>query len=82
MAFAGRWMLGLMAGESRDRNPIYSLLQVVTEPVIKGVRLLAPGAIRDRYLPIAAFSLVAAVWLIATIFKISLCLRIGVQQCL
>jgi len=82
MALAGQLALGLLAGTKRDTNLFYQLLQVITSPVIRGVRLLAPRLLLDRHIPIAAFSLMAMVWLAATVSKISLCMRIGVQQCL
>lgn len=82
MALAGQLVLGLLAGTKRDTNLFYQLLQVITNPVIRGVRLLAPRLLLDRHIPIAAFGLLAMVWLAATVSKITLCMRIGVQQCL
>ena len=82
MALAGQMLLGLLAGAKRDSNLFYQLLQVITNPVVKGVRVLTPRVVLDRHIPIAALGLVAIVWLVATIGKISLCVRIGVQQCL
>lgn len=82
MALAGQFLLGLLAGAKRDRNLFYQLLQIVTNPVIKGVRVLTPRVVLDRHVPIAAFALMAIVWLVATICKIKLCMRIGVEQCL
>ena len=82
MALAGQILLGLLAGAKRDSNLFYQVLQVITNPVVKGVRVLTPRVVLDRHIPIAALGLVAIVWLVATIGKISLCVRIGVQQCL
>lgn len=82
MALAGQLLLGLLAGAQRDSNLFYQLLQVITNPVVKGVRLLTPRVVLDRHIPLAAFGLIAIVWLLATIGKIDLCVRIGVQQCL
>lgn len=82
MALAGQFLLGLLAGAKRDSNLFYQLLQVITNPVIKGVRLLTPRLVLDRHIPIAAFGLMAVVWLVATLGKISLCMRVGIQQCL
>ena len=82
MALAGQMLLGLLAGAKRDSNLFYQVLQVITNPVVKGVRVLTPRVVLDRHIPIAALGLVAIVWLVATIGKISLCVRIGVQQCL
>ena len=45
------------------------------------MRAIAPRAVIDRHLPLAAFVLLATVWLVATVVKINLCLQIGVEQC-
>lgn len=82
MALAGQMLLGLLAGAKRDSNLFYQLLQVIASPFVKGVRLLTPRIVLDRHIPIAAFGLMAIVWLAATIGKVNFCLHIGVQQCL
>ena len=38
MALAGQFVLGLLAGAKRDSNFFYRVLQVITSPVLKGVR--------------------------------------------
>ena len=38
LAFAGQWLLGLLAGKKREQNLFYKLLQVVTGPFVKGAR--------------------------------------------
>ena len=82
MALAGQGLLALLAGNKRDSNLFYQLLQIITNPIVKGVRWLTPRFVLDRHIPVAAFGLMTAVWLMATIGKINLCMRIGVQQCL
>ena len=81
MALAGQFVLGLLAGAKRDRNFFYRVLQVVTGPVLKGVRWIAPRVVLDRQCPLAAFVLLASIWLVATLVKIDICLRVGVEQC-
>lgn len=81
MALAGQFVLGLLAGAKRDRNFFYRLLQVLTNPVLKGVRTIAPRVVLDRHLPLAAFVLLASVWLVVTLVKVDLCLRVGLEQC-
>ena len=81
MALAGQFVLGLLAGKRRDGNFFYRILQVVTDPVVKGVRYIAPRAVLDRHLPLAAFVLLASLWLVATMVKIDICLRVGIEQC-
>ncbi len=81
MALAGQFVLGLLAGAKRDSNFFYRVLQVVTGPVLKGMRLLTPRVVLDRHMPIAAFVLLASIWLVATMVKIDICLRVGIEQC-
>lgn len=81
MALLGQGLLALLAGEKRQSNFFYRLLQVLTNPFVKGMRLIAPKAVLDRHIPIAAFVLMLMVWFIATITKVNLCLQIGVEHC-
>jgi len=48
---------------------------------VKGMRLITPRAVIDRHIPLAAFVLLAMVWVMATLMKINVCLEIGVEQC-
>jgi hypothetical protein len=81
MAFVGQWVLGLLAGQKRDSNLFYQLLAVLTKPFVKGVRLITPRVVLDRHIPLAAFTLLAMVWVVVTIVRIQMCLEIGVQLC-
>ncbi len=81
MAFAGHWLLGLLAGARRDTNFFYRLLGTLTQPFVRGARLLAPRVVLDRHLPLVAVLLLTFAWLVATITKINLCLQIGVELC-
>lgn len=81
MALAGQFVLGLLAGAKREGNFFYRTLQVVTSPVLKGVRWIAPRVVLDRHIPLAAGVLLASAWLVATVVKVDLCLRVGIEQC-
>ena len=81
MALAGQFLLGLLAGQRRDSNFFYRILQVVTGPVVRGVRWITPRAVLDRHLPLASFVLLASLWLVVTMVKIDVCLRVGIAQC-
>jgi hypothetical protein len=81
MALAGQFLLGVLAGQKRESNFFYKLLQVLTGPFVKGVRLITPRVVIDRHIPLAAFVLLSMVWVISTIVKVNLCLQIGVEQC-
>jgi hypothetical protein len=81
MALAGQFLLGLLAGARRDTNLFYQLLQVLTNPFVKGTRLITPRVVLDRHVPLVAFLLLAIVWLTATVLKINICLQAGVETC-
>lgn len=81
LAFLGQWLLGLLAGSKRESNLMYQLLQILTRPFMRGVRLLTPAIVIDRHIPLATFLLLAVLWMVATFVKINLCLQIGVSAC-
>ena len=81
LAFAGQWLLGLLAGRRRDTNFFYRLLQTLTSPFVRGARWITPRIVLDRHLPLVAVLLLAFTWLVATVSKINLCLQTGVNLC-
>ena len=81
LAFAGQWLLGLLAGRRRDTNFFYRLLQTLTSPFVRGARWITPRIVLDRHLPLVAFLLLTFTWLVATVTKINLCLQSGVNLC-
>lgn len=81
LALAGQFLLGLLAGNKRESNFFYKLLQVLTGPFVKGMRAITPRVVIDRHIPLAAFVLLSTVWVVSTLLKINICLQIGVEQC-
>jgi len=81
MALAGQFVLGLLAGAKRDGNIFYRTLQIITGPVLKGVRWMAPRVVLDRHIPLAALVLLATAWMVATVVKVDICLRVGLELC-
>lgn len=81
LALAGQFLLGVLAGQKRESNFFYKLLQVLTGPFVKGMRLITPKIVIDRHIPLAVFVLLSTVWVFSTIVKINLCLQIGIEQC-
>jgi hypothetical protein len=81
MAFVGQWLLGLLAGTKRESNFFYRVFSVVTQPLVRGMRFIAPRQVIDRHLPLAAFLLLSMLWLVATIVRIDMCLKIGIEAC-
>ncbi|MCM2251971.1 MAG: hypothetical protein NDJ19_06400 [Ramlibacter sp.] len=81
LALAGQGVLALLAGAKRDQNLFYQLLQILTRPFVTAARFITPKAVLDRHVPIVAFLLLFFAWLVATMTKISICVRIGVEKC-
>lgn len=81
MALVGQWVLGLLAGARRDSNFFYRLFKVLTDPFVRGARLITPRVVLDRHVPLVAFLLLAFAWIIATFYRIQVCLEIGVEAC-
>jgi hypothetical protein len=81
LAMAGQWILGRLAGEGKSTNPFYQALQLVGKPWMLSARWLSPQRVPDRYLPLVAVFLAGSIWLLATVGKVSICLKIGVALC-
>jgi hypothetical protein len=81
LALVGQWVLGLLAGRRREDNLFYQLFQIVTKPLVKGARLISPKVVLDQHLPLVAFLLLSFIWVVVTITKIDICVRIGVHLC-
>ena len=58
-ALLGQGAVGLLSGARRATNPIYVLFQVITKPVVRFTRWLAPKVILDQHIPFVAFDTVS-----------------------
>ncbi len=72
MALLGQAALYVLAGASRDRNPIYGILKAVTTPVMKLARLLAPRVVLDAHIGFVALFLLLVVEAALIVAKIYL----------
>ena len=72
MALLGQGALYVLAGTSRDRNPIYALLKTVTMPVMKLARLITPRVVLDRHIGFVALFLLLVVEAALIVAKIYL----------
>jgi hypothetical protein len=81
LALFGQWVLGLLAGQKRDKNLFYQILQQVGRPFVLLARFVSPRFVLERHHPLVAFLILGFVWVVATAAKISHCLKIGVQLC-
>ena len=71
-AFVGQGILYLFAGASRDRNFVYTTFKMLTSPVTKVTRFIAPRFVVDQHIGFLAFFLLMVVWVGLTVAKISL----------
>lgn len=81
MAMLGQFLLGLLAGERRERNLVYNILQILTGPFQRFTRMITPRVVIDRHIPLATFCLLASLWLFSTAAKINACMQIGLEHC-
>ncbi len=59
----GQGVLAFLAGSHRHNNGVYKLFVLVTSPVLKLVRLIAPPQIIDKHLPFVAFFVLFWIWI-------------------
>ena len=59
----GQGLLYVLAGASREKNGVYQLFRIVTNPVLRIVRFLTPRVIIDRHIPFVAFFLLFWLWI-------------------
>ncbi len=81
LALLGQGALYVLAGAKRETNVFYRLLKVMTQPFVRAARFITPRQVIDRHVPLVAFLLLAFAWLAVTVYRIRLCLEMGVQAC-
>ena len=81
MFLLGRGMLYVLAGAKREGNLFYSILRVVTDPVIRAARWLSPRFVPDAHVPFVAVALVAWVWVIAVFWALPAMCGSGRYDC-
>lgn len=80
-ALLGQWLVGLLAGDGREKNFFYQLLAVIGRPLVAAARWITPKAVLERHLPLVAFLVMLMVWIVTVLMKIEHCLKIGVRLC-
>jgi hypothetical protein len=73
-AFLGQGILYLFAGAKRDSNFAYTTFKMLTSPVTKVTRFIAPRFILDQHIGFLAFFLLMVAWVALTIAKINMVL--------
>lgn len=81
-ALSGQWVLGKVCGPAPERNPFYSLLQILTRPWLGAARRVWPRRwLADQHVPALAFGLLLLIWCAASVAKVKLCLTLGGAVC-
>lgn len=79
LSLLGQGLVAFLAGSRRSTNPIYLLFNVITGPVVKGVRFITPKVIIDRHLPYVTFFLLFWLWILLAYVKRVVCELNGVN---
>lgn len=61
-AFLAQGVLYLLAGRTRDTNPLYKLFVIITRPIWVATRFITPRVIVDAHVGFVAFFLVGVLW--------------------
>ncbi len=75
----GQGILALFAGKSRDTNFVYRLMQIITGPPIRLVRLIMPRLIVDKHIPFIAFFILFWLWIGLAVAKRYVCMSQGLN---
>jgi len=78
-ALLGQGILALLAGRHRETNLFYKILQTVTRPVVRGVRIITPRVVIDAHIPYVTFFLLFWLWIALAVAKRTLCASHGLQ---
>jgi hypothetical protein len=62
-AYLGQGLVAILSGSARDKNVVYQILRIVTNPVARATRFLMPRFIPDRHIPFVAFGLLLWAWI-------------------
>lgn len=81
LALMGQGLLFVLAGNKRQENFFYQLLQLISKPFTSLVRRISPSRIADAHVPVATFFILLVVYAVVSFEKIDLCVRIGVESC-
>lgn len=63
LCLLGQGLVGLLAGASRAKNPVYALFAIVARPAIRATRLITPRVIIDKHIPYVAFFALFWLWI-------------------
>ncbi len=74
VALFGQGVLYVICGANRDRNAVYGLFRIVTAPVMKSARAIAPRFVVDQHIGFFAVFLLLAIEVALIVAKVYLVL--------
>lgn len=80
-SLVGRGAMVLLTAGNPQGNLVYGLLRTLSQPFVAAVARVSPRFVLPRHHALAAFLLLAVLWLAATLGKIQWCLQAGVGAC-
>lgn len=81
MSLLGQGLLAVLAGEKREKNFFYQLLQVLTRPFRAAARFITPKQVADAHVGFVAFFLLLIVWAVVTFEKVRICVGSDMVGC-
>jgi hypothetical protein len=81
LGLIGQGLLYVLAGQKRDTNLFYQLIEIVNKPWTLIARFISPKQIIDRQIPFVAFCIVGVFYIAVTLAKIEHCISIGIEIC-
>lgn len=66
-AYLGQGLVAVFAGHRREENFVFQIFRIVTGPVTKATRAIAPRFVPDRHVPFVGFGLLLWAWFILVI---------------
>jgi hypothetical protein len=73
LALVGQGILFVLAGDKRESNFFYKLLQVLSKPFTLVVRTITPKRVGDSQVPIVTFFLLVVIYAVVTLERTELC---------
>lgn len=73
LSLLGQGLVGLLAGASRQTNPVYRVFLIITNPPVKATRWITPKLIIDKHIPFVTFFVLFWLWILLAYIKRVLC---------
>ena len=81
LALLGQGVLYILAGAGRETNVFFRMLRTIAWPATRLVRLITPRKmVPDHYIPVAAFFLMAGIYMALVIEQTNQCLGTNLQH--